>query len=252
MTEQGSQAYWVFPIERGHHVTIRRLAMTLARQGGVGVSSASDRVELVASLNVIIDAGFDFYYQKPSSEDDNLSPMMRRAAESVVRTMRKAIHAVVQRVFKKLSHNDLILMAFYLDSMALADTENGQEFIGFPLNESLHNQLRSGMERIRTETDIAAYSNDLINLFSEIVRESVHYYCFLPTSRVNIGGLSKKAADLGMDAVVKAINGLIRRLLKDIAHDDIKELPQNIADVVVHLDLPYKACTTEFIQSKGT
>jgi len=244
-------AFWVFPIKKDDQKSIRDVATQLHSNDAKPVDPIKTRDALVDSLNSIIDSAFVFYYEKPSAERDSLSPIVRKAANSIVNAVRKTIHLVIQKVFKKMSIHDLKGMAAYLDSMAISEaSEDAQAYLGFPLKEELRQQLVRLMTSITEGTHIEQYSSEILRFFSDVVQESTHHYYHKPMALVNVGGFAKKAADLGIDTTEKGILRLIKHVLRDISHDDIKGLPENIHFVVITLDLPYEACTPKFIENK--
>ena len=248
---RNANAYWVFPIENVHQKNFRRIAVALNRSESNTLDKIKVKDEFVQSLNSVVNAALDFYYVKPSANDNTLSPMAKKAADSVVNTVRKAIHLVIQRVFKKMSLKDLTTMACYMDSMGITNLqEGGLSYIAFPLNNALQDQLSVVMSRINSESEIECYSTDLIGLFSNIVKEGARYYYHKPTEMVDVGGFTKKAADLGIDTTVKGIQGLIRRVVKDISHKDIELLPDNIGQLVVNFNVPHEVCSAVFIEDK--
>lgn len=244
-------AYWVYPIELAHLHDIRGIAVKLNCSASKTIDKAEIRNNLVQSLNCVVDAGFDFFYVKPSINNDSLSPMARKAADSVVNTVRKAIHLVIERVFKKMSLEDLSTTACYMDSMGITNPEEGGlSYIAFPLNEVLQSKLYLVMNKINEEPEIERYSSELVTFLSDIVHESAHYYYHLPTGLVHIGGFSKKAADLGIDTTVKGIQGLLRTVVKDISHHDIKHLPDNVDQLIVTFPVAHNVCSAVFIANK--
>lgn len=245
-------AFWVFPIRKDDQKRIRGVTTQLHSNDAKPVDPIKTRDELVDSLNSIIDSAFVFYYEKPTADRNSLSPMVRKAANSIVNTVRKAIHLVIQKVFKKMSLHDLKGVAAYLDSMAISETsEDAQAYLGFPLNEELRQQLVHLMTSITEGTHIEQYSFDILRFVSDVVQESTRHYYHKPMTLVSVGGFAKKAADLGIDTTEKGILRLIKRVLRDISHDDIKDIPENIHFVVVTIDLPYEVCTPKFIENKS-
>ena len=246
-----SHVFWVFPIKKDDQKRVRLIAKKLHSDGIERLDPIEIRNDLVSSLNSIIDSAFSFYYEKPSGEKDSLTPMVRKAANSIVNTVKKAIHLVIQRVFKKMSLKDLSGMAAYLDSMAISEaTEDSQAYLGFPLNDELKQHLDDLMNAISESAHIKQYSDKISPFFHDVVRESTLHYYHKPMKLVSVKGFAKKAADLGIETTEKGILKLVKYLLREISHEDIKGLPEQIELVALTLDLPYEVCTSKFIEDK--
>lgn len=247
---ESKQSHWAFPIESVHQEKIRSIAETFHCSDAPWTNQNHARDEFVSSLNSVVDAGFYFYYGRPSEQSDALSPVMRKVADSVVNTVRKSIHMVIQRVFKKMSLSDLKVMSCYMDSMVITNPDDNQSYIAFPLSDGLRQQFIDTMGKIKQEEHIESYSAELAELFGSVVKDSAHYYYRFPTEMVNIGGFAKKAADLGIDTTVKGLQSLIRRVLKDISHKDVENFPDTLDRLIYTFDVPYATCTSQYIENK--
>ncbi|MCG8673088.1 MAG: hypothetical protein MI867_27095 [Pseudomonadales bacterium] len=238
--------FWVFPIEEALKQEVRQLSRDLHLNKDA-LDTAAQRKHLVHALNAIIDAGFEFYYDKPTSDDDRLSPMVRRTVNSIIKTVRGAIHLVVQRVFKNIPRNDLKLLAYYLDSMILTSAEReGQTYLAFPLEMSIREDLYKVMEKVNGSDSMHHYGEDLAAVLNDIIASSTHYYYHFPTEFVALGGFVKKAADVGIDSTVKGVQRIVRRILKDIDHDDVALMFGNLEYLVLTMDVPHKVCVAEY------
>jgi len=249
---KNDNALWVFPIPGKLQQEVREIAVQL-HSGEVSEQRLRVlRKELVHALNGIIDSGFVFYYEKPSEKDDSLSPMVKRTIDSIIGTVRGAIHLVVQRVFKAMPAADLKVMAYYLDSMVVTRSLSDKRIacLAFPLGDEVRGQLAHVMSCVEKSEDISHYSVELTRAFIEIVRESVHYYYHLPTGYIKINRFAKKAADIGIDTTVKGIQRIIKRVIKDVSHKDVVLLFENLHNLVFTADTSYQICSPEFVSDK--
>lgn len=242
---------WVFPIDKGLQSEVREVAVALHQQHHSDQELQQVRKSFVHALNGVIDAGFDFYYVKPAADSDSLGPMVRRAVDSIMNTVRQAIHLVVQRIFRNMPLANLRVMAYYMDSMILTAPKNEDiGLLALPLNDGLGEQLMGVMDKIQASDEIHEYSDELLQVFSDIVMESAHYYYHLPTNYIKLNRFAKKAADIGVDTTVKGIKTVLKRVVREIDHKDISELPKYIHYLVVKVDVPYTVCAPEFIADK--
>ena len=238
--------FWVFPIDEQLKAEVRQLSRDLHLNKNT-LDTSAQRKHLVHALNAIIDTGFEFYYDKPASDEDRLSPMVRGTVNSIIKTVRGAIHLVVQRVFKNIPRNDLKLLAYYLDSMILTSpVQSGQSYLAFPLALSIREDLHRVMEKVDQSDAIDRYGEDLAAVLNDIITSSTHYYYHFPTEFVALKGFVKKAADIGIDSTVKGIQKIVRRVLKDIDHDDVALMFGNLERLVLTMDVPHKVCVAEY------
>ncbi len=241
--------YWAFPIKGDLQREIRCIAEILHHCQRQHREAGASRDELVKALNEVVDSGFEFYYVRPTAERQDLSPMVRRAVDSVMNAVRRAIHLVIQRVFKKMSLEDLCVMANYLDSLAIEDRQ-GDTWLAYPLNTGLRDRLVSLVARIGYAEARNLYERDLVVFFADIVSESAHYYYHQPVTMINLSGFAKKATDVAIDTTVKALQSLLERVIKDLSHDAISQLPDMLDYLIVSADLTYQVGGGEFIEYK--
>lgn len=246
---KANNTFWVFPIKAALGNSIRDITLSLHNTDIPQAERERNRKALVHALNAVIDSGFEFYYVIPSKNNNSLSPLVRRTIDSIMSTVRAGIHLVVQRVFKNMPAKDLYLMACYMDSMIIRN-DTDTSYLAFPLTPQLRDQFSNVLEKVNASDSLSEYSEDLIKVFSDLVSESAKYYYFQPTDIINLNGFAKKAADLGIEGTVKGIKKVIRHVVKDIAHQDVKLLFKNIHFLVIAADLPYEVCSTEFIEDK--
>ena len=245
-----SERFWVFPIDPGLGETVRQVAVSLQPSDLTKAELERLRKELVRSLNAVIDAGFEFYYQRPS-ENSSLNPMVLRTIRSIINRVRQAIHLVVQRVFKSMPHEDLARMANYMDSMVLPPREEGKPaLLAFPLGNELSERLDALMDAIRHSDKLSDYDQALYRFFVDIVEASVRYYYREPTTMVSLNRFAKKAADLGIDTTVKGVKSILKKVIKEVDHADVSALPDNIHFLVADRELSYQPCSPDFISDK--
>ncbi len=245
-----SERFWVFPIDPEQGESVRQIAVSLQPGDLKKTELERLRKDLVRSLNAVIDSGFEFYYERPS-ENSSLKPMVQRTIRSIINTVRQAIHLVVQRVFKSMPHADLARMANYMDSMVLPPREEGRPaLLAYPLGDELSQRLDELMEMIRQSDQVSDYDQALYRLFTDIVEASVRYYYREPTNMVSLNRFAKKAADVGIDTTIKGIKSILKRVVKEVKHEEVAALPDNIHFLVADRELDYKPCSPDFISEK--
>ena len=247
----GSKTYWVFPISKSLGEQIRQLAVDL-HQGAISQRQlAMARTDFITHLNAAIDAGFAFYYQVPMENSSSVGPVVRKTVDSIMSAVRHGIHAVVQRVFKNIALQDLQTMAWYLDSMVMRAESGERDLLAFPLGDDLTRQLYEVMNHIRSSNQVADYSREVYQLFADIISASVYYYYQLPTGQIALNRIAKKAADVGIGSTVKGIKSVLKHIIKDVDHEEVVMLPDNIHFLIAERDLDYGVCEPVFIKEKN-
>lgn len=247
-------ALWVFPLSVALQRDVRQVALDFNSGSIDKAKLPAVKKGFVHSLNAVIDSGFDFYYVKPSQHNNTLSPMAQKTVDSIVATVRGAIHLVVQRLFKKMSHKDLQSTAYYLDSMIVekpdAKSDDYRYYLVFPLDETVRVKFAEVLKAIEESQTVESYASELIEVFKEIVSEAVRYYYYLPTEYIGVSGFAKKAADLGMDTTVKGIQRIIRRVIKEVSHKEVVLFADSLPHFVFTADVPYAVCAPKFAEGK--
>lgn len=241
--------YWAFPIPHSLEIELREIALLLHRQQVSERDLGETRPRFVKALNKSIDSGFEFYYQKPTSEEGTLSPLVKRTVDSIMSTVRHAIHLVVQRLFKKMPLHELKLMAYYLDSMILPENDR-YAHLAFPLKEDIQAGFLRVYETIEQTESMDEYSGELAKMLSSVVRESTHYYYHKPTDLLTINRIIKKAADLSIDGATSGIERILRHVIKDISHKQVTLLFSNLHYLLIPADPGFAVATATFVPDK--
>ncbi len=241
--------YWAFPLATSLQDEIRQIAISL-HTGQCSKNDLADvRKRFVRVLNQSIDAGFEFYYQKPTDQDDNLSPLAKRTVDSIINTVRHAIHLVVQQLFKNMPLDELTLMSYYLDSMILPGNEK-YAHLAFPLNEDIRLQLVKVADKITKTQSMTDYSSELEAIFAQVVRQSTHYYYQVPSGLLKLNRFAKKAADLGIEGATRGIEKIIHRVIKDVSHKQVLMLFDNLRILVIPAEPDYEVASPHFVADK--
>lgn len=246
---QQERLFWAFPINITIQEEVREIALALHHDKVSEKELASAREHFVHALNKVIDSGFEFYYQKPTEKEGNLSPIVKRTVDSVINTVRHAIHIVVQRVFKSMPIQDLKLMGYYMDSMVIPHNEK-YAYLAFPINENIRSGFIDIHDKVTRSNSKENYGPELAVIFSSIVKESTHYYYHAPTDLIKLNRIAKKAADISIDGAANGIQKVIRRVIKDISHKQVKLLFNNLDVMLVSPDINCQVASPQFIPEK--
>lgn len=241
--------FWAFPIEVALQREVREIALSLHHEQVSKSELAMARRRFVDALNKVIDAGFEFYYQTPAGQESNLSPLVKRTVDSIINTVRHAIHLVVQRVFKNMPLHELKLMGYYMDSMIIPGNEE-YAHLAFPLGADTREEFYAVGQMIASSESTEHYANQLAAMFSRVVKESTHYYYHAPTDLLKLNRIVKKAADFGIDSAANGIEKIIRRVVKDVPHERVAMLFRNLDVVLITAELDYQVASANFVANK--
>ena len=241
--------FWAFPIDIELQAEVREIALSLHHDKISKGELDAARKHFVHALNKVIDSGFEFYYEKPTANDKNLSPLVKRTVDSVIHTVRGAIHLVVQRVFKSMPLQDLKLMGYYLDSMVIPNNDT-YAYLAYPLSQSIREKFIAVAHQVEHSDAMDNYAKPLTAIFSDVVKESTHYYYHAPTDLIKLNRIAKKAADLSIDGAANGIQKILRRVIKDVSHKQVKLLFSNLHVMLISADINYAVAKPQFIPEK--
>ncbi len=243
--------YWAFPIDVALENEVRQITLALHNNQVAAQQLDATRQQFVHALNGVIDAGFDFYYTTPASNDEHLNPLLKRTVESIIKTVRGAIHLVVQKVFKNMPLQELTLIAYYMDSMIIPGDEEHRPRLAYPLSDTARTGFIAVEKQIQGSDSTTGYASELGAVFSNIVKDGIHYYYHAPTDLITLNRIAKKAADLTMDGVAGGINKVIRHVLKDVSHKNVVWLFDHLHVMLLAAELDYPVASANFVATKA-
>lgn len=186
------------------------------------------------NLIEITDTGLVAYYEKPRDMVE-MSPVVKKAADAGIHAAMKGVHLVIRKVIAKAPHSELQKMALYMKSLLTADN-TGNFYVTFPLSEELHNLATQLLARVRTDKNVDAYRQDIVEALYRLIDSGIEAYYHQPVGMIELGKLTKKTADVGISTAQKGTNSVIRRIFKVLDHPEMLPLT-NYFETFLHQDL---------------
>ena len=207
-------AYWGFPIQHALHAeaqdTIQQIR-TAERAGGGLNERAADIILRVT------EAGLESYYRQPAS----IVPMssgMRKTADAGIKVVMGAIGLVIRQFFKNRSHDDLKILVDYVEPMLWVHPQQEQPHLVFTLELHRHQRAVELIAEVRSNAERSAYIDEVIEMLCEVVGLAVRAYYHSPSEHIRLGGLTRKATDMGIGQAEKGIRSLINHLIRELPH----------------------------------
>jgi hypothetical protein len=226
MTE--SQAHWGFVID-SELLEDARVTLEEIRSAKAGSSSLNTKAaDIVSRLTA---HGLKQYYHKPT-EIVPLPKMIKKTADTGINVVMGAINMVIKQFFKKRSHEELVLLGRYLEAMLWEHPEQGQPYLIFTIPGDLKDRAMVLIQRARTDQNTQDYIADVVNALTELVEHGVVHYYEKPTQMVELGGITRKTADMGINTAQKGIRRLIEKLVTELSYPQLKELSFHIESMI--------------------
>ncbi|MFD2230270.1 hypothetical protein [Alkalimarinus sediminis] len=222
-------ALWGFPINEQLHLDTHETVEKIQLDCGKGTKELNQQAaRIVVKLTL---HGLEHYYQRPT-EIVPLPPTMKKAADTGIKAVMGAIHLVIKQFFKKRNDEELKQLSLYIQQMLWTHPDKNEPHLVFAVHEALHSKAIELIEQVRTEKNTDAYIDDVIDALCELVELAVANYYHYPTDKVEMGNMSKKTADLGINQAEKGIRKLIDKLLREVSHRQLVELSYHLESMI--------------------
>ncbi|WP_250655761.1 hypothetical protein [Alkalimarinus coralli] len=222
-------ALWGFPINEQLHIEAHDTVKKIQDDCGKGTRQLNEQAaQIVVKLT---QHGLEHYYQRPT-EIVPLPPTMKKAADTGIKAVMGAIQLVIKQFFKKRNDEELKLLSLYIEQMLWTHPDKNEPHLVFAVHEELHKRAVALIDQVREENTTDAYIDDVIDALCELVELSVANYYHQPIDKVAMGGVSKKAADLGISQAEKGIRKLIDKLLREVNHKQLVELSYHLESMI--------------------
>ncbi len=215
-----AQAHWGFVIDQ-ELLDKARETLDDIRSASAGSpllnASAADVVSRLA------EHGLKQYYHKPT-EIVPLPKMVKKTADAGIN--------VVMGAIKKRSHEELVLLGHYLEAMLWEHPDEGLPYLVFTIPSDLKSRAIILIERARTDANTKEYIGDVVQALTELVEHGVVHYYEKPTQMVELGGFTRKTADMSINTAQKGIRRLIEKLVMELSYPQLKELSYHIESMI--------------------
>lgn len=185
--------------------------------------------------------GVQAYYERPASLI-SMPSLVRKAADTGMSTIFKAVDMVIHKVLAKRSLEDLQAMAADMSRLiCISDDSPARYFICFPLPAHLFERSQVLLARVAEDEQVDSYRHDIIHSLEELIEEAISVFYTAPLAKVQVGRITKAAADVGMSTVKKGSSMVLHKVFKSMPHSEMQPLAAYF-ETLLHKDVhPYSA-----------
>ena len=205
------------------------------------VSGADLNIKISNVLMNITEAGFDAYYYKPS-DMVQISPVIKKAADTGIVAVKRGIHMVIRKLFKNMPTQELEKLAAYMGTLLTHEENNATQryFVAFTLSPELYSLAQELLARVSQDPEIEGYRNNIISALNKLIRAGVDAYYEAPSNMINIGRIMRKTADIGISTAEKGSKIVVKKLFKVMPYDALIPL-SSYFESLLHDNLQTKA-----------
>ncbi len=227
--------YFGFEVEEALYV---RLTETLDRIMAGGRADELGR-QAAANLVELVHVGLQAYYRHPADMIE-LAPLVRKAADTGIAAIFKAVDMVIHKVLAKRSLPDLQQMAGDMSQMiCITPDESPRYVICFPLPADLYERSQVMIERVQTDSGVDGYRDDIITSLEDLIEEAMQHFYTKPIAKVEVGRITKAAADMGMTTVKKGSSMVLHKVFKTMPHAKLIPLADYFQTLLHEGLMPY-------------
>ncbi|OUS26017.1 hypothetical protein A9Q99_19770 [Gammaproteobacteria bacterium 45_16_T64] len=235
-----NQQHFGFEIEE----TLYRKAQDAIQAIGAQPNAEQLNQQVAEALVDITEVGFVAYYYKPS-DMVTISSVVRKAADSGIVAVKRGVHMVIRKLFKKMDPSELQKLASYMDALLVHEkTADGKRFyVAFNLSSELFELAQELLARVRQDPEIDGYRQNIIAALNKLIRAGVEAYYETPSSMIKLGRVTRKTADLGITTAEKGSNIVVKKLFKVMPHEALIPL-SSYFESLLHSDLESNSLQT--------
>ncbi|UZE96381.1 hypothetical protein [Alkalimarinus alittae] len=222
-------ALWGFPIDEQLHIDAHNTVQKIQNDCGKGTKQLNE--EAAKIIVKLAHHGLENYYRRPT-EIVPIHPTMKKVADTGIKAVMGAIQLVIKQFFKKRNDEELKLLSLYMEQMLWTPSDKDQPHLVFGVHDELHQKAIVLIAQVRNEKNTNAYIDDVIDAMCELVDLSLYNYYHQPINKVEMGSMSKKTADMGINQAEKGIRKLIDKLLREVSHRQLVELSYHLESMI--------------------
>lgn len=220
-------AYFAFPVSDHLHNHAKHSILTVRQHG----SKKDSPVLFTATVEQLVEAGFDHFFHKPIRRMP-IKDSMRKTANAGINTAFGGIQLVVKKVFKGCDDKQMHAFADYLEELVVT-CEQGRPHLAFPLEKAKYDQISAIINRIRTEENTALYNQEVADSIIMLIDTALHYYYHRPADIAKLGRLMRMTTDVAMKAVDKGTNMVVKQLFKKTRQKELLVLADDLERLIL-------------------
>lgn len=226
----------------GYEIEASLYADLVANLKRIEAGGPSDELGRIAAQHLVqlTHVGVQAYYERPAA----LIPMpsiVRKAADTGISTIFKAVDMVIHKVLAKRSLAELQAMAADMCRLiCVSDEPQPRYFICFPLPPHLYERSQVLLTRVNQDSQVDVYRHDIIQSLEDLIEEAINVFYTTPLTKVQVGRITKAAADMGMATVKKGASMVLHKVFKTMPHEQVLPLAAYF-ETLLHRDVnPYR------------
>lgn len=207
--------------------------MAQIEAGGPSDALARTAADHLVQLTQI---GIQAYYERPASLI-SMPSLVRKAADTGMSTIVKAVEMVIHKVLSKRSLAELQEMVADMRQLVCSSEETpARHFICFPLPAHLYERSQTLLARVAEDPQVELYRDDIIGSLEELIEEAIAVFYSAPLAKVQVGRITRAAADVGITTVKKGSSMVLSKVFKSMPHSEMLPLAAYF-ETLLHQDL---------------
>lgn len=236
-TDPGALTYFGYEIEASLY---QELIVSLQKIQAGGAADVLGK-EAARHLVELTKIGLNAYYQRPA-ELIEMPSIIRKAADTGISTVFKAVDMVIHKVLAKRSLEELQSMANDMSQMiCVAPGTEPRYYLSFPLPVHLFERSQTLLARVQEDPQVDQYRHDIVESLEDLIEEAISVFYTGPISKVQVGRITKAAADMGMTTVKKGSSMVLHKVFKAMPHAEMLPLAAYFETLLLKGISPYPA-----------
>ena len=215
----------------------------IANLARIEAGGPSDKLARTAADHLVqlTQVGVQAYYERPASLI-SMPSLVRKAADTGMSTIFKAVDMVIHKVLAKRSLDELQVMATDMTRLiCVSDESPARYFLCFPLPTHLFERSQELLARVAQDSQVELYRDDIVSSLEELIEEAITVFYTAPLAKVQMGRITRTAADMGMTTVKKGSSMVLNKVFKSMPHSEMLPLAAYF-QTLLHQDVrPYSA-----------
>lgn len=226
----------------GYEIEASLYADLVANLQRIEAGGPSEELAKVAAQHLVqlTHIGVQAYYERPAGMI-SMPSIVRKAADTGISAVFKAVDMVIHKVLAKRSLEELQTMAADMCRLiCVSDEPQPRYFICFPLPAHLFERSQALLARVSQDSHVELYRDDIIQSLEDLIEEGINVFYTAPMTKVRVGRITKAAADLGMATVKKGSSVVLHKVFKTMPHEAMVPLAAYF-ETLLHQDVnPYR------------
>lgn len=198
-------------------------SMNQAYRDSLASGSEKEQAEkLLALLNQFADECLDQYFLNPI-ERVKLNNMGQKIVTGGVSAIKKTIHLTLKQVVKKMSGEDRLHMAEYINGLLkpLRESSRYPTYVAVEISPQLRARLSDVVNNGKTQ-GAEAVAKDYTDALCELVEVALHSYMEKPLGMMKLGRVMNKITSVASDAIRSAAQTVIRKVVPAMSNKEME------------------------------